>query len=57
MLAATQQHLEKEMELQKFCQKEKDAHIKTVEVCKTLVVVMCLLRCFESFLFIATYKM
>ena len=34
MLTATQQHLDREIELQEFCQKEKDAHSKTVEVNK-----------------------
>jgi hypothetical protein len=32
MLTATQQHLDREMELQEFCQKEKNSHSKTVEV-------------------------
>lgn len=32
MLTATQQHVDREIELQDFCQREKDAHSKTVEV-------------------------
>lgn len=34
VLTATQQHLDREIELQEFCQREKDAHSKTVEVNK-----------------------
>ncbi|KAG0577346.1 hypothetical protein KC19_5G149500 [Ceratodon purpureus] len=36
VLTATQQHLDREMELQEFCQREKDAHSKTVEDMMTL---------------------
>ena len=32
MLTTTQQHVDREIELQNFCQREKDAHSKTVEV-------------------------
>jgi hypothetical protein len=36
VLETTQHHLEREMELQKFCQNEKDAHFKSIEVKKAL---------------------
>jgi len=36
ILTTTQQHMDREIELQDFCQREKDAHLKTIEVYKTL---------------------
>lgn len=42
VLTATQHHLDREMELQKFCQKEKDAHFKSIEVKKMVVFCWCL---------------
>jgi len=36
-LTATQHHLNREMELQNYCQKEKDAHIKSREVNKRYI--------------------
>ncbi|XP_024365147.1 uncharacterized protein [Physcomitrium patens] len=36
VMSATQQHLDREVELQEFCQNERDAHTKTVEDMTTL---------------------
>jgi len=36
ILITTQQHVDREIELQDFCQREKDAHSKTIEVHKIL---------------------